>query len=298
MMKKDMVSAIVTTYKRDPEMLMQSVDSIMKQTYRNMEIIVIDDNGLGSDFQKKNEEIFRKYPQIRYIPNAVNSGAQFSRNHGILESEGEYVAFLDDDDLWAETKIEKQIKLFTSPEVGMVFCDAYRFYDDNLKELYPYQQAAKYGEPISFSELLYTDYIGSTSKSLIRKECLARTGMFDLDMPARQDYEMWLRISKSYQCIGVDEPLLYYRCHRGERISTNYEKCRNSYRLLLKKYKSDYRRAPKAKAKVYHRIAKAAFRANKYAAFVRYYVTAFFFDPAGTVKDFLRVLKKDQLYVK
>ena len=102
-------------------MLMQSIDSILKQTYQNMEIIVIDDNGLGSEYQKKNEEVFQKYPQIRYVPNTVNSGAQFSRNHGILLSRGDYVAFLDDDDLWAETKIEKQISMFTMPDIAMVF---------------------------------------------------------------------------------------------------------------------------------------------------------------------------------
>lgn len=279
-------------------MLMQSIDSILKQTYKNMEIIVIDDNGLGSGYQQKNEALFKNYPQIRYIPNTVNSGAQYSRNHGILESKGEFLAFLDDDDLWAETKIEKQIQLFDSPEIGMVFCDAYRFYDNDLTDLHPYQQVTKFGVPIDFWELLHTDYIGSTSKALIRKTCLAKTGLFDLEMPARQDYEMWLRISKSYKCIGVDEPLLYYRCHRGERISTNYDKCKNSYMLLLKKYKADYNKAPKAKAMVYHRIAKTAFRAKKYGAFARNYIVAFFVSPVCTVKDFYRVIKKDQLFVE
>lgn len=297
-MKKNMVSAIVTTYKREPEMLMQSVESILKQTYDKMEIIVVDDNGMGSDYQKKNEEMFRKYPQIRYIPNAVNSGAQYSRNQGILESKGDYVAFLDDDDLWAETKIEKQLKLFNSPDIAMVFCDAYLFYDDDLNDLHPYQKIGKYGVPIDFCELLQMDYIGSTSKALIKKSCLAKTGMFDLDMPARQDYEMWLRISKHYHCIGVGEPLLYYRCHRGERISTNYDKCKKGYMLLLKKYHADYNKHPKAKAMVYHRIAKTAFRVKKYGSFAYYYVLAFFISPVCTLKDFIRVIKKDQLYIE
>ena len=269
----ELVSVIITTYKRELNVLMQAVDSVRDQTYDSIEIIIIDDNGKDSEFSKLNFDMFGNMQGIRYFVNEKNSGAQFSRNRGVLLSKGNYVAFLDDDDVWMPQKIEKQMALFTNSNVGMVFCDAYLMKDDgDCTE--KYQGNPVFDRSISLEMLLFNDYIGSTSQALIKKECFAKCGLFDVDMPARQDYEMWLRISKFYDIYGVNEPLWYYRIHEGERISTNLKKCLIAYKKMLKKHKEEFKKHSYAKAKFLLRICKVNFQMKKYVQAVGYFIWA------------------------
>lgn len=239
-MQLGMVSVIITTYGREIDLLMEAVNSVRSQTYKMIELIVVDDNGLESDIQKNNENFFATQEDIRYIPNHKNSGAQYSRNHGILESCGEYIAFLDDDDIWMPTKLEKQIALMKEKNAGVVFCNGLRFYNNDLNDTKLYQQLFISDEPVTYELELRGDRIGSTSHPLIRRDCLAKSGLFDIDMPARQDYEMWLRLCKYYEVWGINEPLFYYRYHSGDRITKSYKKEIKSYQLLWDKYKKDY----------------------------------------------------------
>lgn len=262
-MKLNLVSAVITTYGRDKEMLLQAIESVLNQTYKNMELIIVDDNGIGTELQKKNAEFLSKYPQIHYVANSKNSGAQFSRNRGILEAEGEYVAFLDDDDIWMPEKIEKQLAVLKKYDLDMVFCNGYRFNDNDINKRKLYQKCFISDEMISYNLELKRDRIGSTSHPLIRKECFAKIGIFDLDMPARQDYEMWLRICREYKVQGINEPLFYYRYHGGDRITKSYKKELRSYQLLWKKYKRDYKKDSVARANIFFTIAITSFKMKK-----------------------------------
>ncbi len=203
-MCKDLVSVVITSCNRDCKYVEEAVDSVLNQRYSNIEIILVDDNGIKNDYSKDLRELCIT-KGIIYKRNKINSGAQYSRNIGILEAKGEYIAFLDDDDLWTPDKIEEQIKYFEDPKVGMVYCDGYSFEDGNINNRWDFREASIYNKPISLDLELFNDFIGSTSQALIKKECFARVGMFDNDMPARQDYEMWLRICKHYKVIGNSE---------------------------------------------------------------------------------------------
>ena len=103
----DLVSVIITTYKRDIKYIKEAIDSVLNQTYRPIEVIVIDDNGKGTDYQKRTELLCLQYKNIIYSPNESNMGAQVSRNNGIILSKGNFLAFLDDDDEFYPEKIEK-----------------------------------------------------------------------------------------------------------------------------------------------------------------------------------------------
>ena len=131
-MTDNLVSVIITTYGRAGNLIFEAINSVRNQTYKNIEIIVVDDNGFGTEIQKSNEKIFRSQNDIRYIANKKNSGAQVSRNVGILASKGQYIACLDDDDIWMPEKIEKQVALMESVNLALVFCNGYRFYNDDL----------------------------------------------------------------------------------------------------------------------------------------------------------------------
>lgn len=251
----DTVSVIITTYGRTGEYLRTAIESVYNQTYKPIEIIVVDDNGLNTEIQIMNAAICKEFADLKYVINHTNMGAQYSRNIGILESKGEYVAFLDDDDLWDNRKIEFQMPLFNEEDIGLVYCYGYVFWNDDLSNLQPYVLSEE-GKEITFEELLSRDSIGTTSQALIRKSCFAKIGLFDVDFPARQDYEMWLRISKYYQIKGCYIPLFYHRMHSGEQISKNNSKAITGQKKILEKYSKDYRYNRKAKSNVYYRIAR------------------------------------------
>lgn len=262
-MENKLVSVVITTYKRELKILKESLDSVLNQTYPLIEIIVVDDNGKDSPYAKENSSFFRALDNVNYVLNEKNSGAQFSRNKGILLSKGTYVAFLDDDDIWMPEKIEKQMALFEDSEVGLVFCDGYLFYEERgITQDEKYQKNPYFNQPLSFQRLLFNDYIGSTSQAIIRKECFAKVDLFDNEMSARQDYDMWLRISQFYKVIGISEALWYYRIHANERISTNNEKCLSAYKRILEKYEDAYKEYPYAKTKMQLRYAKINYKAG------------------------------------
>lgn len=286
-MAEKLVSVIITTYKRDLKYVKEALDSVLNQTYKNIEVILVDDNGAESRYGDDLKKLCLAKHNIFYFQNEKNSGAQFSRNQGILKSKGEYLAFLDDDDFWEKTKIEKQIEMFTDPSIGMIFCDGYSFEDGNMNNLGCFREVSIFNRPISHEMELFNDYIGSTSQVLIKRECFAKVGLFDCDMPARQDYEMWLRISNYYKIVGVAEPLLYYRIHSGERISKNLQMCFESYILLLEKYKKDYQKNRYAKSKLILRLFTTSVQMKSTSKAIEYLIYAFITSPK-CVMDVIR----------
>lgn len=253
---KELVSVIITTYKRSQSLLETAVDSVLRQTYDNLELIVVDDNGVGSEIQKQNELLLGEKERVRYIPNARNSGAQFSRNIGILSSKGDYIAFLDDDDYWREDKLVLQMELMQSRNLGMVFCDGIRIKEGQGPHTELYQRNPCFDREITFEMQLQTDFIGSTSQVLVRKCCFAAVGLFDPEMQARQDYEMWLRITRRFKVMGIPQTLFFYREHLGERISKNPRPCIDSYLRLLKLYGDEYGHNSLAKSNLLVNLAR------------------------------------------
>lgn len=256
---KNKVSVIITTYGRDIKIVNEAVESADNQTFDNLEVLIIDDNGYGTEKQLDNQKFFSEsgYRRVRYLANKKNEGVQFSRNRGILESEGEFVAFLDDDDVWFKDKIEKQIKLMQGTEnCGMVFCDGYYMLNDGEVTTKKDHNPDAFKQEITHRMLLMNDYIGTTSQALIKKDALAKGGLFDINLPARQDYEMWLRISKNYTLAGVNEPLYYYRIHEGVQISKSSNKAYIGLSVILRKYADEYKGYPEAKARLLLKMAK------------------------------------------
>lgn len=275
-----LVSVIITTCGRDVAYVRESLESALAQTYQRIEVIVVDDNGLDGPLSHSIERLCLAYERVVYIANAKNMGAQYSRNIGVISSTGEFVAFLDDDDLWVPEKLERQLAFFDDPSVGMVYCDGYSFADDDINNTGTFREASLFSRPITQDLELFNDYIGSTSQALIKRECFAAVGLFDSDMPARQDYEMWLRICGRYKVVGSSEKLLYYRIHSGGRISTNWEKCLESYRLILTKYGKEYSKNKYAKAKLMLRAAAFSKKAGHSLVSMEYLIGAFCTNPA------------------
>ena len=230
--RENLVSCIITTYRREPKMVLRSVQSVLNQTYQYIEIIVVDDSPDTYEYRNSVENSIKHLNKnIKYIKNEKNLGACAARNIGIIHSNGAYIAFLDDDDEWLPNKIEKQIKKFDN-ETGLVYCRANICYESGeIKE----QKRELYSGDLYY-KLLYKNIIGSTSFAIIKRTVIDEAGLFDINMQSSQDMDLWIRIAKVSKCSYVDEPLVNYYIHGSECITANPMKKIAGLERLNQKY--------------------------------------------------------------
>lgn len=246
-----MVTAVITSYKRKPEIVKRALDSVINQTYKNIEIILVDDNREDQEGEEISKELDSLISGLRdqvsgemtiKIIRTIHGkhGAQAARNTGIDAAAGEYVAFLDDDDEWLPEKMEKQVQLMdNNPEAGMCFTAGYRV-DENYEPPFVKIYHGNFKDRVSYKDLLREDCIGTTSQAFIRKSVLEKVGGFDENLPARQDYEMWIRISREYDILGVNIPLFNNRISSNmTQISKGMDNCIEGHTLLYQKYRND-----------------------------------------------------------
>jgi len=221
-----MVTVVITTCNRPCEMVLRAVKSVQNQTYTNWELFVIDDT--PSQYIDERNQIQQMIvalndSRISYVQNQENMGACYSRNVGLSKANGEFIAYLDDDDEWFPEKISEQLKIFKESEdaVALVYCGSVVVNDNSGKYI---NINTTYLKGDVFYPLLETNFIGSTSIPLIRTDVLKKIGGFDEQMPASQDVDVWLRIAKQYEVDYVEKPLFYYHKHSGECITASIEK--------------------------------------------------------------------------
>ena len=259
-MNNPLVSVVITTYKRSPNILQRAIKSVLTQTYRNIEIIIVNDSPNDYDLLSDTERLVESMisDKFRYIRNDITVGACAARNIGIQNSRGEYIAFLDDDDEWLPEKTEKQIALFTN-YVGLVYCSGW-IVKNGIKT--PYYTDNDFKTKQTFFELLCSDVIGTTSQAIVSRLAIDFCGGFDINQPARQDYEMWIRISKHFECVGIKERLFIHHKHDGIQITKNLVCSAEGYRNIYKKYKKDYNRNWKAKLHMLNTIKSSCYSAG------------------------------------
>jgi len=192
----------------------------LKQTFQDLEIIIINDGSTDNT-----DEVIGHYlrqPKIKYIKQN-NFGQANAKNRGIKNTSGSLIAFLDADDVWEKDKLEKQIPLFDNENVGVVYSRA-RYIDEVGREI-PFKRESRYLKPRSgfVTKFLLLDNFVPFSSSIVRKECIDRAGLFDESIVMGIDWDLWLRISVSYQFDYVNEPLLVYRLGHTGQMSKNVE---------------------------------------------------------------------------
>ena len=211
-MQTELVSVILPAYNAS-NYIKEAIGSVLEQTYGNFEIIVIND---GSTDDTENKLLSIKDGRIRYIK-TENSGNYFARNRGIRESRGEYIAFLDTDDIWLGDKLKKQIEVFNKyKDIGFCCTDEYIFFYNDRKKLYINRRNVFSDDILlqnNFIEkLLYENFI-NTSSVMIKRSCIDRVGKFDTTGRHSMDYEMWLRVALNCRAYYIKDRLVLRRIH-------------------------------------------------------------------------------------
>jgi len=208
-MKYPLVSVIIPAYNAE-KFLEEAINSVLNQTYPNMEIIVIDD---GSTDNTKSKVL--SFKNIRYIYQK-HSGIAEARNRGIENAEGEYIAFLDADDLWMPHKTEIQLNfLLKNPEYAAVSTDWLIF--ENGKIISESYLSSRYIDPQkSFYENLLRENIALTSSVIAKKDVIVKVGMFDTSFCTYEDRDLMLRISAEYKFGLINEVLVKKRNHPSQ----------------------------------------------------------------------------------
>ena len=221
-MPHPLVSVIITTYNRE-KYLDKAIGSVAKQSYENIEILVIDD---GSD-EKYAKTICNKYSNCIYFYKE-NGGLSSARNFGINLAKGEFIAFLDDDDFWESSKIEKQVKiLLESPAVDCVHSSA-AVVDEN-GNLTGESIGATANKAYKRSGYVFWNALGSwvvkSPTPLIRKKVFQRDLMFDENIKVGEDVDFYQRMFYRHKVLYINEPLAFYRQYEDEnRLSVQLER--------------------------------------------------------------------------
>ena len=240
-----LVSVIIPTYKRE-HFLRETINSVLNQTYPNIEIIIVDDDPESTIYRKN----FLKNDKIRYFRNNKNRGASFCRNFGLKQARGDYIAFLDDDDLWLPSKIEKQINKFKS--LDDEFSIVYTGYSIliNGKIINRQNSYEAYG---NFTKIVLHHCPFGSPTPLIKKRCFELIKGFDNLLPSCQDWDLWIRLSFECKCDFVPESLALYRLH-GRQISTDVLRKIRGREIILNKYFQELIKYPKILSWHYRRL--------------------------------------------
>lgn len=223
------VSVIIPAYNA-MQFLPETLDSLFKQTFSDYEVIIVNDGSSDGI-----EQWATQITDLRVkLVSQENQGLAGARNTGLLHAQGEYIAFLDADDLWQPTKLEKQVQVLEdNPEVGLVYTwldlvDAEGKVRGKVRK--------NYLEGDVWEKLIEHNIVECGSVAMVRRCCYQAVGFFDQNLPSSyaEDWDMWLRIASHYPFKVVKEPLVYYRAHPNN-LSKNWKAMEQSYHIIIEK---------------------------------------------------------------
>lgn len=231
-----LVTAIITTHNRK-DLLKRAINSVLQQTYSNIELIVVDDCSTDETC-----DLCKNFPlQYIFIPQKESKGGNYARNLGIKAAKGEYIAFLDDDDYWLPEKIEKQVNLLESKNCELVYCsstleiiskDSIKYRDVLPNPLYQGDMHKK----------ILLNICCTTSNILVKRTALFKVGLFDENLRFWQEYELTIRLAQRKPFYFVNSPLSIYRIDSQDpqRLTNKYYKWKNAVNYIYKKHASLY----------------------------------------------------------
>jgi glycosyltransferase involved in cell wall biosynthesis len=205
-----LVSVITATYNM-ANFIDVAINSVLNQTYKNIQYIIIDDGSTDNTAEIANK--YRNDPRLEYHYQK-NQGQTIAKNNGIVLSKGEYICFLDADNMWKLDKLEKQISVFSKlpPKYKIVY--THQLYIDGNGNSIQTPNIKRYSGKIS-DKLLFENFV-TFNTAMIKRECFEDLGTFDEKLPRSIDYELWLRFSTHYEFYYLPEVTTYYRLWEGQ----------------------------------------------------------------------------------
>ncbi|SHN09801.1 glycosyltransferase [Polaribacter sp. KT 15] len=230
-----LVSVVIPTYNRE-KYLEEAIVSVIDQTYKNFEIIIIDD---GSDY-KYVESICKKFENCYYYYKK-NGGLSSARNYGIKKAKGSYIAFLDDDDFWRKDKLEKQVAILNSfSDVDCVHSSASVVKEDGVETGVIIGASAN--KAYKRTGYVFWNALGvwvvKSPTPLIRKKVFTKDLLFDETIKVGEDIDFYQRMFYRHKVVYIDEPLAYYREYADvKRLSLQKEKYIGIEKKMLSNFK-------------------------------------------------------------
>jgi glycosyltransferase involved in cell wall biosynthesis len=209
-----LVSVIIPAYNRG-KFINRAINSVLFQTYSNLEVIVVDD-GSSDDTIAKIRVLQKNDPRVKVFRHQHNRGAQAARNTGIRLAQANFIAFLDSDNEWLPYKLERQMPLFSSGEkdLGVVYSGFRWDYADGRKSI---NSLPRYRGDIYRDAL--RNWIADTSTLIVRKEILYKAGLCNEGIRAYQEWDLCIRLARFTKFEFISEPLSIYHCHDDPTIS-------------------------------------------------------------------------------
>lgn len=238
---EELVSVVIPTFNRE-KLIERSVRSVLNQTYKQLEVIVVDDASADHT-----EDVIQKIEdtRIRYIRLKENSGANYARNVGVKTAKGRYVAFNDSDDEWLPTKLAKQMKLMRQSEsenVGCVYCLMTRYFHEipTFEEPQVIPDLERIGENAigDLFHFMQSCMFISTQMLLLKKEVIEKAGYFNEDLRCLQDWEFLLRVAQKCKFTLIQESLVNDYVQK-DRITTNVKGLVDTIRYVIQLYSLD-----------------------------------------------------------
>lgn len=221
------VSVIIPAYNQE-KFITETIESVLNQTYKDFEILVVDDGSTDSTKQK-----LEKFGSRIKLIEQTHMERAVARNNGVKNSQGRYIAFVDSDDIWTKDKLQKQINTLDKMKEYILVYSACGRIDEHSKKLKPAQRQLKGYSGNVFENLLVRNFIVSATP-LIRREYVLRTEGFNSKYIPYEDWEFWIRLSSYGKFYFIPEPLAYYRIHKSQSVrQVRAEKIEEVTTLLL-----------------------------------------------------------------
>ena len=221
----DLISIIIPYYKKK-EFISETINSIKNQSYKNYEILIIYDDENLTDL-KYLKELANEKKNIRILVNKKNSGAGLSRNNGIINAKGEFIAFLDADDYWHKDKLLKQLNYMIHKKIN--FSHTSYYIVNKNKKIISVRNGRNF---LEYKDLLSSCDVG-LSTVMVKKKILMDN--FFPNLTTKEDFVLWLKILKTGEkLIGINEPLTYWRKSNDSLSSNNFQKIMDGYKVYRK----------------------------------------------------------------